>query len=159
MSHRTITKWKAQLDRPTALRGLGQNKLRVYRQYKEEYGTEQYLNVIMPWYHRRALALFRCASAPLRIETGRYENLPVDQRICFYCQDAVEDEEHVIAVCPLYAEIRRQLYDKCEQINPAYSGLTDKNKMIFILSDAGIIKDSGRYLHEILNKRRSVLYV
>ena len=38
----------------------------------------------------------------IRIETGRYERLPVSERICFHCKTCVEDELHVLVNCPLY---------------------------------------------------------
>jgi hypothetical protein len=34
--------------------------------------------------------------APLRIETGRYENKNVNERVCFICHDQIEDEKHVL---------------------------------------------------------------
>jgi hypothetical protein len=45
---------------------------------------------------RSAFAKFRCGVAPLRIETGRYENKNVNERVCFICHDQIEDEKHVI---------------------------------------------------------------
>ena len=37
---------------------------------------------------------------PLRIETGRFRNLPVEQRICELCElDMVEDEVHFLCTC------------------------------------------------------------
>ena len=34
----------------------------------------------------------------LRMETGRYEGLAKTERVCFNCQDTVENEEHVLIV-------------------------------------------------------------
>jgi hypothetical protein len=34
--------------------------------------------------------------APLRIETGRYENKNVNEPVCFICHDQIEDEKHVL---------------------------------------------------------------
>ena len=51
------------------------------------------------------MAKFRCGVAPLRIETGRFERLPVEDRRCFNCNGLVEDELHVITVCPLYQDL------------------------------------------------------
>ena len=39
------------------------------------------------------LAKFSSGTAPIRIETGRYENLPVCERLCVYCgKNEIEDE-------------------------------------------------------------------
>jgi hypothetical protein len=42
----------------------------------------------------------------LRIETGRYENKNVNERVCFICHDQIEDEKHVLLDCSLYADLR-----------------------------------------------------
>ena len=47
--------------------------------------------------------------APLRIETGRYENKNVNERVCFICHDQIEDEKHVLLDCP-YMEICVKVY-------------------------------------------------
>jgi len=56
------------------------DKLRLYRLYKECYRVEQYCKIHMSFAHRSSLAKIRCGVAPLRIETGRYENLPVHKK-------------------------------------------------------------------------------
>jgi hypothetical protein len=45
-----------------------------------------------------AFAKFRCGVAPLRIETGRYENKIVNERVCFICHEQIEDEKHALLV-------------------------------------------------------------
>ena len=59
---------------------------------------------------RSALTKFRCGVAPLRIETGRYEGSPIDQRLRFYCKTTIESE-HVLLECPLYKDISDELYN------------------------------------------------
>ena len=76
-------KWLNELSRVNARRGNGQNKLRTYRTFKTEYKEENYVKILLPLSHRSALAKFRMGIAPIRIETGRYEQLPVNERICF----------------------------------------------------------------------------
>ena len=49
----------------------------------------------MPYSNRSALAKFRCGVAPIRLETGRYERLDVNDRICPICNIGIEDEMHV----------------------------------------------------------------
>jgi hypothetical protein len=56
------------------------------------------------------MAKFRCGVAPIRIETGRYENLNVNDRTCFNCLNCIEDEEHVLLKYPLYTSITEELY-------------------------------------------------
>ncbi len=52
---------------------------------------------IMAFKFRKCFSILRYVTAPLRIETGRYERLPVEQRVCEVCDsDNVEDEMHFL---------------------------------------------------------------
>ena len=53
-------------------------KLRTYILYKTEYSTEPYVAKINNRGHKSALAQFRCGILPLSIETGRFNNIPLD---------------------------------------------------------------------------------
>ena len=44
-----------------------------YKLFKQKYETELYATNIYNKGHRSALANFRCGTAPIRLETGRYE--------------------------------------------------------------------------------------
>ena len=88
----------------------------------------------MPYQHRRALAAFRCGTAPIRLETGRYVNLAVDGRTCYHCEDRVEDEQHVISECPIYTDLRTALYSHCTRVSDTFNNLNDREKICFILS-------------------------
>ena len=73
---------KAKLNQ-TKKPGRTRNKLRTYRLFKNYYTTENYVIEVLNRQHRSTLAKFRCGVAPLRIETGRYERLTLEQRVCF----------------------------------------------------------------------------
>ena len=75
------------------------SKLRKYKIFKSEYETENFLTFNLPIRHRSALAKFRCWVVPIRIDTGRYERLPLESRLCSQC-NSVESECHVICDCP-----------------------------------------------------------
>ena len=59
--------------------GTGGNKLRTYKLFKKLFlfETEKYCTMVLPRCHRSALSRFRCGVARIRLETGRYERLPV----------------------------------------------------------------------------------
>ncbi len=69
----------------------------MYRTYKNTFETEMYVNKPMAFKFRKWFSMLRCGTAPLRIETDRYERLPVEQRVCEVGDsDNVEDEMHLL---------------------------------------------------------------
>ena len=90
--------WKQTLDLKP--------KLRTYQTFKEDYATEEYLNIFLTRYQRSLLAQFRVGVLPLRVETGRfntlidpaarnYRHLRLHERICQLCNmGSIEDEYH-----------------------------------------------------------------
>ena len=50
----------------------------------------------------------------LNIETGRHPNIDSELRHCYYCLKSttysVEDEFHMLVLCPLYPNVRREFF-------------------------------------------------
>ena len=111
------------------LRIAGLNKLRTDWRDK----TEAYCKIFLPLRHRSAFAKFRCGVAPLRIETGRYENRPLEDRICPLC-DKIESEImiHVLFNCYLYDDFRNELFRIAPNVNHDFNILSLEDKLIFI---------------------------
>jgi hypothetical protein len=59
------------------------SKLKTYANFKHEFKREKYLDNIKENYLRTALAKFRVSAHQLAIETGRYTNIPLNERLCF----------------------------------------------------------------------------
>ena len=55
-------------------------------------------------HHRIALAKFRCSVALILLETGRYEDLPLEESKCS-ASDSAETEHHVAYECPVYDDL------------------------------------------------------
>ena len=151
-----MSKWHTDLNRTTALRGNGLNKLRVYRQFKHSFNTEQYMLINMPISARSAYAKFRCGVAPIRVETGRYEHLPLESRTCVCCPTEVENEEHVLLVCPLYDDIRDNLFRKLNYFN--FQNSSNHDKLSVILGAIDNIDLCAKTCKDILDRRRRFLY-
>ena len=90
--------WQEKLNSDVAMRGInaGGNKLRTYRKFKHSYSIEPYVKIITSKKYRSAYA---CRYGLNRIS--------VEERLCESCQ-VVEDEFHVMMVCPLFNDIRSQ---------------------------------------------------
>jgi hypothetical protein len=65
------------------------------------YESESYLCDINCVQLRKALARFRCGNSQLEVMLGAWKGMPCAKRLCRgYKLGKVEDEEHVLLVCP-----------------------------------------------------------
>ena len=47
---------------------------------------------------------------PLEIEVGRYQKIPLEERICKQCQESLEDELHFVVDCTFYNDLRYTMF-------------------------------------------------
>ena len=107
---------------------------------------------------RSLLAQFRSGILPLKIETGRYQNIPPEFRLCIMCdRDVIEDESHFMFHCQLYDNIRQKLYGKIEDIYPGFQNCADCEKLKITMNEE-IVKFTATYIWEAFSKRRAILY-
>jgi hypothetical protein len=86
------------------------SKLSSYREFKSMLCPERYLLEITIPCHRRALSRLRCSSHPLMIESGRINNIEINDRICPLCDSGeIEDEFHFVLICSFYDVLRLNL--------------------------------------------------
>ena len=78
-----IVKWKRELQ--------SQSKLRYYKTFKQEFLAEDYVKLCTSKSSRSFIAQIRSGVLPLKIEIGRFSNIPANQRTCDNCKDTVED--------------------------------------------------------------------
>ena len=104
------------------------------------------------------MSKFRCGVAPIRIETGRYERLSVDERICPLCRNGIEDEKHVLIHCPAYNCIRTELFEKAALVNNGFQNFTDDNKLNFVLSNSDMVRQTAKSCYPILDARKKFIY-
>jgi hypothetical protein len=84
-------------------------KLRLYRQIQTDMREERYLRLNLSRKERSHIAQLRAGILQLSVETGRYRNISLHERICVGpdCND-VETEIHFLFTCPLYTTLRQQ---------------------------------------------------
>jgi hypothetical protein len=94
------------------------SKLRTYQLMNTSYTTksgysyahQSYLQVITNVQLRQSLSRFRCSNHRLEVECGRHakpKSVPKRNRVCCLCSlGAVEDEDHLLLVCPTHHDIR-----------------------------------------------------
>ena len=89
------------------------NKLEYYNKYKHTFALEKYMNCIFDKKFRISLTKFRLSAHDLAIETGRYTNVPREQRFCLQCNmNVVETEYHFLLACPKYRELRHKYFKR-----------------------------------------------
>ena len=89
----------------------GKTKLRTYIRMKKKLKQEEFIED-EDSKGRRLLARIRSGTNMLRIETGRYNNTPLERRFCYMCGIGVEDELHFLVRCVAYEDIRKECLDK-----------------------------------------------
>lgn len=134
-------------------------KLRTFKLFKSEFCTEYYMNLPMTRSQRSLLSQFRCAVLPLRIETGRFQQIDINDRICTFCDlNAIENEEHFLIECPLYTDYRNDLYAKCCNIRQDFRNMTNRQKLIFTMTEKNIIREVAKFIQKSYEKRQKELY-
>ena len=84
-------------------------KLRTYVQIKDTFEPEPYVLSNINRQRRSLLTQIRLGILPVKIETGRFRSLSLDQMICELCEmQKVENEIHFIFECPLYNNLGKR---------------------------------------------------
>ena len=131
-------------------------KLRTYKLFKNTFETENYLKLNLTKHERSMLSQFRCGILPLRIETGRYVNEPLYERICSQCDlKCIESEQHILLECSFYDSIRLSIFGDALQ-SDVFTSKTDNDKLKYFLLDA--TRKTAKYLVNAIQARRRKLY-
>ena len=153
--------WKEQLERETDVNGQESNKLHIYCLFKKEPNIENSLICTLPRKYRSVLAKVRCGAAPIRIETGRYERLPSEDRLCQMCNtEQPETEEHLLISCPQYIDVREEIFQKALEIQPLFNHFEPVDKMCFLLScvNPQLVYPVTKCIFDMMHGRKCLLY-
>ena len=133
-------------------------KLRTYCLFKNNYRAEPYVYSVYNRAHRSLLAQLRCGILPIKIETGRYTQVPVEFRLCILCEEnAVEDEEHFLFECKFYESIRNEYYHKLREHCVHFDDMNCNDRFVFIMS-ANVVKTTAEFIYKCYCKRREFIY-
>ena len=114
--------WKIEIDNDKRGDSNEKNKLRKYRIIKSGIELEPYLIKFHNIDLRTSLVKFRLSDHNLKIETGRHNRIPLNNRICDMCnQGRIEDEFHFLMECSSYTNMHNILHDVAKnRINAFY---------------------------------------
>ena len=131
------------------------SKLRTYSKFKQDYCYEQYLSAVININQRISLTKFRTSNHDLSIEVGRYTRpkTPLLDRICLHCDmHKVEDEEHLLIVCPKYKTLRQDLFSHIILPNEIESN-NDKFQFLMKITDKFSIKHVAQFVFMAFQQR------
>ena len=137
------------------------NKLRTYSTIKDAFALEPYLTQ-SPLSIRRDITRLRISCHPLAIETGRYSQpkIPVEYRLCELCNmNCVEDEYHMLLVCPFYSNERALMFDEINQhtqLSNIPSPSTFKTILSLGAANSVLIPHVGSFISTCFEKRKGV---
>jgi hypothetical protein len=115
------------------------SKLRTYRKVKTELETEKYLDEGTVQ-ERRVMVMMRGGINDLRIETGRYEKLEKEERVCIFCESGeVEDERHFLCRCEACKDERELALKEVKKLKVSMS-----EEEIMLLSGKEGMKERGQ---------------
>ena len=95
----------------------------------------------------------------LKVETGRYLGQPLEARICPFCPNHIEDEQHVILHCPAYDSLRQHLFRKASNLCEGFCRNDDIEKIIVLFSTKSLVRIVAKTCFLILRKRNNLLYI
>ena len=134
-----------------------QDKLRNYAMYKFSFDTEPYVLKHFSLNKRSLFAQIRTGILPLRVETGRFKGIPLEERTCEYClSGSVEDEHHFLFSCHNWVDIRHPFIDKCKEVYPDFGNLDEVEQFRFVMNDELIQLHTAEYVSTAFYKRKSL---
>ncbi len=94
-----------------------------------------YVTSILNRSQRSILTQFRCGILPVKIETGWFQDIPLEYCLYLFCDgDFLESETH-FATLPNYANLRWDLFQLAQIFLPTFIFERDEVKRNMLLSD------------------------
>lgn len=142
--------WKKALPRKP--------KLRFYTMFKESLLVENYVKYNLTISQRSLMAQLRFGILPLHVETGRFRNTKLEERICSLCQlNEIEDECHFLFRCSCYTHIRLPWFNTIKEKCPNFENLDEKTKLVLLFSVHH--RCSAKYIQQCFITRKNTMYV
>ena len=132
--------WYSQLENST--------HFALYSSFKTCLECERYIKLIDKNNFRKALARFRLGVSEINSHRHRFSSSAV-ARQCPFCPGVLEDEAHVVYICPSYVELRQKYLDR-DRAGDWQAQLWQ----LFSSNDESEIKKFCTFVFLLLEKRR-----
>ena len=139
-------RWQLEVERKPKLRTFAKihdyNKVQILAKSK------------VTRYQRSLLAQLKLGILPLKIETDRYQGIPLENRLCILCDsNAIEDECHFLFHCPALENTRSTLIDNLE-----IDEFTDDHEKLLQVLNSDSLRAVGKYIESLYKARRKLMY-
>ena len=123
---------------------------------KFSFDTEPYALKYMNRNKRSIFAQLRMGILPLRVETGRFQNLDLVDRKCVYCiSGQIEDENHFIFNCSHYNHLRTPFLNKCKDVDENFENFDEIEKFRFVLNNEAMQIHTANFAQEAFFHRKN----
>ena len=138
------------------------SKLNFLAMYKNEHKFEKYLQM-HNFEHRRAITKLRTSSHKLGIETGRWNNIQRENRICENClYNNVDDEHHFLFECHMHIAERTELFETLQNktnIDISHPEHQEEiSKKMFSTDDLASLNAIGKFICNAFKKRENTTF-
>ena len=120
---------------------------KTYQIYKEQISLERYFN-LLPDKLWKPILKFRTSNYYLPIETGRWNKIPLEDRICTLCnENDIADEFHYLLKCQFFNHPRTQF------LHPYYYTRPNTYKFKYLMQSQRIstLKKIANFINIIMN--------
>jgi hypothetical protein len=132
-------------------------KLRTYIRIHDFDSKQTLLKANLTRYQRSLLSQLKFGILPLKLETDRYQGIPIEQRICKICDiKSVEDEPHFLFICPALAEARRRASQLYENTNIDLNDPDHIVKMTCMFQRENLTIN-GQYIEILYRERQKII--
>ena len=133
------------------------NKLRTYIQIHDHENRQTIVKKNLSRAERSIFMKFRCGVLPIMIETGRYKDVPLENRLCQICTDKVlEDEQHFIGKCKALSNMRSKYTARFREFRVNME--TMNVECVKAMLHPNCIKLTCELLSEIFEERKILMY-
>ena len=130
------------------LEAMDKSKLRTFVEICDRDKPRVIIDANMPRNHRSLVAKLKVRILPLKLETGRWKDTPLEKRVCQVCdKNLLESEYHFLIHCDAYKKTRTEYFQEVVDNTdlPVYGS---EPVIVRTLLDKSVIRITGRYLEK-----------
>ena len=132
-------------------------KLRFYQLFKSNLAVENYVRYNLTPSQRSIMAQFRAGILPLNIETGRFRNIKLEERLCTLCdQQEVESELHFLFDCSCYNHLRQPWLQNINVTHTSFREMSTEEKLCTLFDKSH--RCTAKFILNCFNHRKDQLF-